>query len=288
MIVVTGATGKLGRLVIGALLEKRPAAQLVAAVRNPAKAANLTALGVQIRLADYDRPETLASAFRPGEKVLLISANEVGKRATQHRHAVDAAAAARVGLLAYTSLLRADTSTLALAEEHRMTEDAIRASGIPYVFLRNGWYVENHSEQIAGFLQHGAIAGAAGSGRFASAARHDYAEAAAAVLTSDGHQNAAYELAGEPFTLADFAAELSKQAGRRIVYTNLPPHEYKRVLVAAGLPGAYADVLVDSDLGASRGELDGSSADLRRLIGRPPTSLRDAIAAALKQPAAAR
>ena len=287
MIVVTGATGKLGHCVVGALLEKVPTAELAVAVRNPAKAATLAARGVQVRRADYDQPETLSAAFAAGDNVLLISANEIGKRATQHLRVVDAARAAGVGLLAYTSLLRADTSRLALAEEHRITEQAIRASGLPYVLLRNGWYLENHTDQIAGILQRGTTVGAAAGGRFASAARKDYADAAAEVLTSSGHENRIYELAGNAFTLSEFAAEVGRQTGKRIVYTNLTPEAYKDVLVGAGLPGPYADVLVDADVGASQGELDSQSVDLPRLIGRPATSLRDAIAAALKSPALA-
>ena len=187
MIVVTGATGKLGHLVLRALFEKVPTAELAVAVRNPAKAATLAARGVQVRRADYDQPETLSAAFAAGDNVLLISANEVGKRAAQHLRVVAAARAAGVGLLAYASLLRADVSKLALAEEHRITEQAIRASGLPYVLLRNGWYLENHTDQIAGILQRGTTVGAAAGGRFASAARKDYADAAAEVLTSSGH-----------------------------------------------------------------------------------------------------
>ena len=281
MIVVTGATGQLGALVVDALLQRVPASELAVAVRNTAKASSLGARGVEVRLADYDRPETLRSAFRRGEKVLLISANEVGKRAVQHRHVVEAARAANVGLLAYTSLLRADRSTLLLAEEHRATEAAIRASGLPFVILRNGWYLENHTQQLEGFLQRGSIAGAAGTGRFASAARRDYAAAAAAVLTTDGPVNATYKLAGEGFTLDALAAEVSKHAGQHVRYWNLTPAQYREVLVNAGLPAGFADVLADSDAAAARGDLDGSSDTLRELIGRPPTSLSDAVATAL-------
>jgi NAD(P)H dehydrogenase (quinone) len=283
MIVVTGATGKLGRLVVQELLQKLPAAELAVAVRSPSKAADFAARGVQVRHADYDRPETLSSAFAEGDQVLLISGNEVGRRAPQHHRVIAAATAAGVRLLGYTSLLRADRSRLALAEEHKATEEAIRASGVPFVFLRNGWYLENYTDQIDGILQRGAIVGAAGNGRVAAATRQDYAAAASAVLTSAGHENAIYELAGDPFTMNGFAAELSRQAGKRIVYTNLPPEQYKEALVGAGLPAAYADLLVDSDLAAADGELDSDSADLQRLIGRAPTTLRDAIGRALKQ-----
>ena len=283
MIVVTGATGKLGRLVTRALLEKVPPAELAVAVRNPSKAADLAARSVQVRHIDYDRPETLSTAFNAGEKVLLISANEIGKRAAQHRRVIDAASQAGIGLLAYTSLLRADRSTLALAAEHKATEEAIQASGLPYVFLRNGWYLENHTDQLDGILQRGAIAGAAGRGRFASAARQDYAEAAVAVLTSNDRGKTIYELAGAPFTLDDFAAEVSRQSGKTIVYSNLTAERYREMLQGAGLPAAYADVLVDADLAASRGELDSDSQDLRLLIGRPATTMRGAIASALRE-----
>ncbi len=288
MIVVTGATGKLGRLVIDALLHRVPEAELAVAVRTPSKAADLSARGVQVRHADYDRPETLSGAFKPGERVLLISANEVGKRAAQHLRVIEAARAANVGLLAYTSLLRADRSTLILAEEHRTTEKAIRASGLPYTFLRNGWYLENHTEQLDGIVKRGEIVGAARAGRFASAARRDYAAAAAAALTTDGVASKIYELAGDGFTLEEFAAEVTKQSGKRIAYSNLTLEEYKEALVASGMSEAIADLVADFDRAAAHGDLDGSSDDLRRLIRRSPTPLRDAIAGALKDSAPVR
>jgi NAD(P)H dehydrogenase (quinone) len=283
MMLVTGATGKLGRHVMEGLLVKGPATELAVAVRNVAKAADYAARGVAVRHADYDQPHTLVAAFTGIDKVLLISGSEVGKRAAQHLAVIKAAQSAGVRFLAYTSMLRADTSGLALAREHKTTEDAIRGSGLAYVLLRNGWYIENHTEQLDAVLKHGVIAGAAGDGRFASAARQDYAAAAVTVLTEEGHENRVYELTGDsPFTLEELAAEVSKQAGKAIAYTNLSPEQYKNVLVGAGMPSPYTDILVDADVGASRGELDGASGDLRRLIGRPSTSLRDAIEAALK------
>jgi NAD(P)H dehydrogenase (quinone) len=289
MMLVTGATGKLGRHVMEGLLRKVPAAELAVAVRNVGKAADFAGRGVAVRHADYDQPDTLGAAFIGIDKVLLISASEVGKRAAQHLAVIKAARGAGVRFLAYTSMLRADTSRLALAREHKMTEDAIRGSGLAYVFLRNGWYIENHTEQLDAVLKQGAIAGAAGDGRFASAARQDYAAAAVTVLTDRGHENRVYELSGDsPFTLKEFAAEVSKQAGKTIAYTNLSPEQYKNVLVGGGMPDQYADILVDADVGASQGELDGASGDLRRLIGRPSTSFRDAIEVALKNRTAVR
>jgi NAD(P)H dehydrogenase (quinone) len=285
MIVVTGATGKLGRLVVEGLLQRNvPAQQIVVAVRNPEKAADLTARGVKARRADYGRPETLPAALEGADKVLLVSSSEVGQRLAQHRAVVDAARKAGVRLLAYTSVLRAPTSRLALAAEHKGTEEAIRASGLPFVFLRNGWYIENYTENLGPALAHGALVGSAGQGRVAAAARADYAAAAVAVLTGAGHEGKAYELAGDaPFTMSELAAEVSRAAGRTIVYKDLPPEQYRAVLTGAGIPGPYADLLVDSDLGVARGELDDSTGDLRRLIGRPTTPLATAVAAAVKR-----
>ncbi|WNG53356.1 SDR family oxidoreductase [Archangium gephyra] len=284
MILVTGATGKLGRLVLEKLLEKVPANQVIAAVRNPEKAAELRARGVQVRKADYSQPETLGTAFAGVEKVLLISSNEVGQRAAQHQSVVEAARKAGVKLLAYTSILHADRSGLALAAEHKATEELIRASGVPYVLLRNGWYTENYTENLGPALAHGAILGSAGEGQVAAATRADYAAAAVAVLTGSGHENKVYELAGDTaFTMTELAAEVSRKAGKTIVYKDLPPEQYKGVLEGAGVPGPFAGILADSDVGASRGELNGASGDLRRLIGHATTPLADAVAVALQR-----
>jgi NAD(P)H dehydrogenase (quinone) len=283
MIVVTGATGKLGHLVVEGLLQKVPAREIAAAVRTPDKAKDLAARGVDVRRADYSRPETLDAALAGAEKVLLVSSSEVGQRLPQHLAVIAAAKKAGVKLLAYTSLLRAATSKLGLGAEHRATEEAIRASGLPFVLLRNGWYIENYTEHLAPALQHGALAGSAGTGRIAAATRADYAAAAVAVLTGPGHAGRVYELAGDhAFTMAELAAEVSRQVGRTIGYQDLPADGYRGVLLGAGFPPPYADLLVDSDLGIAKGELDDSTGDLRRLIGRPTTPLADAVRAALK------
>jgi NAD(P)H dehydrogenase (quinone) len=283
MIVVTGATGKLGRHVIAGLLEKVQAAEIVAAVRNPQKAEDLSHLGVQVREADYSKPETVRSAFAGADRVLLISGNEVNGRVPQHQAVIEAAKSAGAALLAYTSILRAETSTLMLATEHKATEENIRTSGLPFVFLRDGWYLENQTEQLGPALQNGAILGAAGEGQFASASRADYAAAAVAVLTGSGHENKIYELAGDTsYTLSELATEVSRQSGKPVAYHNLPPEDYKNTLVSFGLPAALAEVLVDAELGAARGELDSSSKNLCLLIGRPTTTLAEAVTAALK------
>jgi NAD(P)H dehydrogenase (quinone) len=283
MIAVTGANGNLGQLVIKGLLEVIPATRIVAAVRNPEKAGDLRALGIQVREADYDRPETLAGAFKGVEKVLLISAVQPGERLRQHKAAIDAAKRAGVKLIAYTSMLRADTSSLTLAGEHKATEEYLKHSGLDYVLLRNGWYLENATGGLAPALAQGAIIGSAGDGRFASASRADFAGAAVTVLTQPGHANKIYELAGDhAFSMREFAEEVSKQAGRPVVYNNLPPADYEAALLGFGLPKMIVDVIVDADVNSAKGELDSSSRDLARLLGRNTTSLADAIKAALQ------
>jgi len=282
MIVITGATGQLGRLVIQNLLKERPAGELVAAVRNPAKAQDLAALGVQVRLADYDRPETLVTAFQGAAKVLLISSNELGKRFPQHRAAIDAAKEAGVQEVVYTSVLHADVSPLGLAGEHRDTEAWLKASGLPHTLLRNGWYTENYLASIAPALQHGVFIGSAGDGRIASAARADYAAAAAAVLTRADQAGKVYELAGdEAYTLSELAAQITRQSGKTVVYQNLPQADFKAALVGAGLPEPIADLLAASDVGASQGGLFDDSHQLSQLIGRPTTTLASLVKAAL-------
>lgn len=279
MIVITGATGQLGRLVIASLLKKVPASSLVAAVRNPDKAKDLASAGVQVRQADYTAPESWKAALAGADKVLLISSSEVGQRINQHRTVIEAAREAGVKLLAYTSLLRADTSPLGLAAEHLATETMIRDSGIPYVILRNGWYTENYAASVPAAVEHGRVYGSAGDGRIASAARADYAEAAAAVLTRGGEVGRVYELAGDTaYTLTEFSTEISRQYGKEVNYVNLPELEYKKLLVSVGFPEPFAALLADSDTGASKGGLFDDGHQLSNLIGRPTTSLAAVIA----------
>jgi len=283
MIAVTGATGQLGRLVIAALLKKVPANQIIAAVRSPEKAKDLTDLGVQVRQADYSKPETLDSAFKGAEKLLLISSSEVGQREAQHNAVIAAAKRAGVKLLAYTSLLHADKSPLGLGVEHRATEKALSESGIPFVLLRNGWYTENYAASIAPALAHNAFIGSVGEGRISSAARQDYAEAAAAVLVLEDQSGKIYELAGdESYTLAEFSAEIAHQSGKKVDYVNLPEAEFAKALLGAGLPEGLANMLADSDAGAEKGGLFDDSHTLSKLIGRPTTPVKDVIAATLK------
>jgi NAD(P)H dehydrogenase (quinone) len=281
MIVVTGATGELGTLVVETLLQQLPANQIIAAVRTPAKAKALQEKGVQVRLADYARPETLATAFAGATKLLLISSNELGQRVAQHKAVIDAAKAANAQLVAYTSLLHADTSPLLLAAEHLATEQYLQASGLPFTLLRNGWYTENLTAGIAPALQQGAFIGASKAGRFAAASRSDYAAAAVAVLTLE-NPNQIYELAGDTsFTRAEFAAEVSKQAGKAIPYNDLPEAQYEKIL-ATFLPPDLARILADAEAHTAAGALDDQSHTLSHLIGRKTTPLADTVAIALK------
>ncbi|MGG6102279.1 SDR family oxidoreductase [Pantoea allii] len=282
MIAVTGATGQLGRLVIEALRKKIAADHIVATVRSPAKAGDLAALGVVVREADYNKPETLAAAFKGVDKVLLISGSEVGQREAQHRAVIDAAKAAGVKFIAYTSLLHTDTSPLSLGIEHRATEAMLAASGVPYALLRNGWYTENYAASIAPALAHHVFLGAAGEGRISSAARQDYAEAAAEVMVRDDQAGKVYELAGDDsYTLAEFAAEIAAQSGEKVDYVNLPQAEFAAALKAADLPAPLADLLADSDVGVAQGGLFDDSRTLSQLIGRPTTAYQDVIRATL-------
>lgn len=281
-IVVTGATGALGRLVVEHLLTTVPASEVAAVVRDKEKAAGLAAKGVELRIADYDRPETLAGAFRSGDRVLLISGNQVGSRVAQHTAVIDAAKAAGVAQLAYTGILGGPDADFTLADEHRATEQLILDSGLPYTFLRNGWYTENQTENLAPVLAHGAVVGSAGEGRIAYASRDDYAAAAAAVLTGEGHLNRAYELSGDTaLSYADYAAVVAKATGKEIVHNDVPAAVHQEILTGAGLPEGFAAILVDVDQAVRRGRLAGTSGELSRLIGRPTTPVSDTVAAAV-------
>lgn len=282
-IVVTGATGRLGRLVVERLLETGvPAAGIAAVVRDKEKAADLAARGVELRLADYDDPATLNGVFRAGDRVLLVSGNEVGRRVPQHTAVIAAARAAGVAQLAYTGVLGGPEADFELAEEHKATERAILDSGLPHTFLRNGWYTENYTEQLGPVLEHGAVVASAGEGRIASASRADYAAAAAAVLTGDGHLGRAYELSGDTaWSLAEYAAEVAKHSGKDIVHRNVPADTHLEILTGAGVPAPFAAILVDVDRAIERGLLARGDGDLARLIGRPTTPLTETVAAAL-------
>ncbi|HEY2238664.1 MAG TPA: SDR family oxidoreductase [Streptosporangiaceae bacterium] len=281
-IAVTGASGPFGRHAIEVLLGRGiPADQIVAIVRDPAKVADLGERGVTVRRGDYSDPATLRAALAGVDRLLFVSGSEVGQRIPQHQAVVDAARAAGVSLIAYTSSPKADTSDMALAEEHRATEGALIASGVPYVFLRNGWYVENYTRQLPVILEHGLI-GAAGDGRISAAGRGDLAEAAAVVVASDDRpQNRVYELGGPGFTLAELAAEIGRQSGRDIGYTDLSEEAYAQALVDAGVPAEAAAVYADSDRAAAKGALYIEGDDLERLLGRPATPWPEIIRAAL-------
>ncbi|MEF9889569.1 SDR family oxidoreductase [Citrobacter sp.] len=278
MIAITGATGQLGQHVIETLLKTVPASQIVAIVRNPAKATALSQQGITVRQADYSDEAAFTTALQGIDKLLLISSSEVGQRAPQHRNVINAAKAAHVKFIAYTSLLHADRSPLGLADEHVATEKMLAQSGIAYALLRNGWYTENYLASAPAALEHGVFIGAAGEGKIASATRADYAAAAARVISEDGHAGKIYELAGDAsWTLSQLAAELAKQSGKKVVYQNLSEADFAAALKGVGLPAGLADMLADSDVGASKDGLFDDSHTLSKLIGRPTTSLADSV-----------
>lgn len=276
---VAGASGQLGQLVLPELVAKVGAANVVALVRNPAKLADVATIGVSVRAFDYDAADPAALAGV--DRLLLISANEVGKRAAQHQAVINAAKAAGVGLISYTSVLHAPTSTIGLVDEHRMTEAALIASGVPHVLLRNGWYSENYTGALGPSIEHGAIIGAAGEGRISSASRADLAAGAVAGLV-DGTKGDVFELAGdECFTMTEFAAHVARIAGKPVAYVDMSQADYAAALKGVGLPGAIADMLADSSSASSRDQLFDDSRTLSRLIGRPTTPIANTIAAAL-------
>lgn len=278
MIAITGATGQLGHLVLQNLLKTTAASQIVAIVRNPAKAESLSQQGIVVRQADYTDEAAFTAALQGVDKLLLISSSEVGQRASQHRNVINAAKAAGVKFIAYTSLLHADKSPLGLHVEHVETEKMLADSAIPYALLRNGWYTENYLASAPPALEHGVFIGAAGEGKIASATRADYAAAAARVIAEKGHAGKVYELAGdEAWTLSELAAELSKQNGKNVVYQNLSEADFAAALKSVGLPAGLADMLADSDVGAAKGGLFDDSRTLSALIGRPTTPLAESI-----------
>ncbi|MFD6162599.1 SDR family oxidoreductase [Nocardia sp. NPDC060256] len=279
-VAVTGASGQLGRLVVQALL--REGVTPVAVVRDPQKVADLAEQGVEVRQASYDDADSLDRAFAGVDRVLLVSGNEFGARVAQHTNVIRAAERAGVDLLVYTSIPQGSQNTMILAQEHIGSEAALADSTVPHAILRNGWYWENYLGGLAHAVESGVLHGAAGDGRVAGAARADYADAAAKVLTTDGHAGQVYELGGdERLTYAELAQAISTAAGKPVRYQDLPEADYAAALQQAGLDTDYAKVLADADAGIPKGLLDVTSGDLQKLLGRPSTSAVDVFRAAL-------
>jgi NAD(P)H dehydrogenase (quinone) len=281
-VVITGASGHLGRLVVESLLAAGiPADDLMATGRDATKLQQVAERGVTTRTVDFADPAQLEAAFAAADRLLLVSTTTVGERFANHRRVIDAARAGGVRQLVYTSMLNAATAHTRLADEHRRTEEYLRQSGVPFVILRNGWYLENYTGQLPAVRQHGVLLGSARDGADSAASRRDYADAAAVVLTQDGHEGATYELGGEAFTLSELATTIAKELGDPIIYQDLPVAAYAKALIGAGLPADLAAVLADADAGLARGERYTDSDDLPRLIGRPATTHRAAVRAAL-------
>jgi NAD(P)H dehydrogenase (quinone) len=282
-IVVTGATGHLGRLIVDGLLRDGIAPEeIVAAGRNTAKLSELADRGVRVVQMDYSDPESMAVAFSGASTLMLVSSSEVGQRAAQHAAAIDAARLAGVGYIVYTSAPKADTTVLVLAPEHKITEELIHASGIPFTILRNGWYTENYVGTAAQAKESGVVAASVGEGLVASASRVDYADAAVAVLTGQGHENKTYELSGDiAWSHTELAAVLADILGRDVVYTALSDEEHLAALQTAGLDAGTAGFVMALDADTRNGLLGETSGELTALIGRPTTPLRDGLVAAL-------
>lgn len=278
-IAITGASGQLGQLVIQQLLQHTKSNNIIALVRSPEKASHLIQQGIEVRAFDYNQnEEQLAEQLQGVDKLLLISSSEVGQRATQHQNVIQAAKLAHVKLIAYTSLLKADTSPLILAQEHVITEQDLKASLVPYVILRNNWYSENYAMGLAQSVELGKIFGATHHGKISSASRLDYATAAAIVLTQEGHEYKTYELAGDhSYTLDNVAQWSSEIANKTVVYEDLSEADYKALLIQVGLPEGFAGILADSDEGVSKDGLLSESKDLQQLIGRPTTTMQATI-----------
>jgi NAD(P)H dehydrogenase (quinone) len=277
-IVITGASGHLGRLVVEQLLAAgTPPAQIVATGRDIAKLTDLAQSGVTVRRADFADPSTLDEAFAGAEAMVLVSTTTVGERFDNARNAIDAARRAGVSRIVYTSILNAATAQMSLADAHRRTEEYLRDSGSPFVILRNGWYLENYTDQLPMITRYHALLGSARDGRVSAAGRHDLAAAAAAVLTQDGHLGATYELGGTPFTLTELAATFSDVLGTQIDYRDMPVADYIAALTGAGLPPEMAAAVADADAGLARGELFTDSGDLAKLIGRPTITAHEAV-----------
>lgn len=288
MYAVTGATGQFGRLAIASLLRRVDAGEVVALARDPAKARDLEQLGVAVRAFDYDAPDGLPAALEGVKRLLFVSSDTPDGRIAQHKAVIDAAVRAAVEVIAYTSILHADTNPMSLAESHRETERMIAASGLSHAILRNSWYIENYLIGAEAAIAHGVLLGSTGNGLISAATRADYAEAAAVILTGAPGPDRVYELAGDAaFTLSDVADVLSEAAGRPVQYRDLPESEYREALIGAGVPAGLAAALAEYSAKAAGGILADPSRTLSGLIGRPTGTMRETILRALARPATA-
>jgi NAD(P)H dehydrogenase (quinone) len=277
-ILVTGATGKLGTQVVEALLKTIPSSQLAVSVRNPEKTEGLKARGVEVRHGDFDRPETLDSAFAGIDRLLIISTDgDIETRIRQHTNAVAAAQRAQVGFIVYTSIVNASESKLFLAPVHRVTEEAIIQTGIPYSFLRNNWYLENEIGSIQGVLAGAPWFTSAGNGKAGWALRQDYAEVAAAVLAGNKHENTIYELSGKLMTQEELVSVIGTVLGKEVPVQQVDDAKYAEIMIGAGVPDFVIPILVGIQKGNREGALEIESNDFEKLLGRPVTPIREAL-----------
>jgi NAD(P)H dehydrogenase (quinone) len=277
-LLVTGATGKLGSKIVDALLKTVPANQLAVSVRNPEKAEGIKTRGVEVRQGEFDRPETLDTAFKGIDRLLIISADGDNEtRIRQHTNAVAAAERAGVKFIAYTSIANAQESKNMLAPTHKATEEAILKTGIPYSFLRNNWYLENESSSIQGVLAGAPWVTSAGTGKVGWALQQDYAEAAAAVLAGNGHENTIYELSGKLFTQEEFASALGAVLGKEVPVQQVDDASYAEIMKGAGVPEFLIPFLGGIQKDIREGTLEIESSDFEKLLGRPAAPLSEGL-----------
>ncbi|KYG31777.1 SDR family oxidoreductase [Alkalihalobacillus trypoxylicola] len=278
-ILVTGATGKLGSKIVESLLKMIPASELAVSVRNPEKAEDLRKRGVEVRYGDFDLPETLDTAFKGIDRLLIISADGDNEtRIHQHTNAVQAAERAQVKFIAYTSLANATESQNLMAPPHVATEAAIVKTGIPYSFLRNNWYLENEISSIQGAIAGATWITSAGKGKVGWALQQDYADAAAAVLVESGHENTVYELSGPLLTQDELVSALGKVLNKEIPVQQVSDEEYAEIMKSLGLPEFIIPLLVGIQESIRNGSLDVESNDFEKVLGRPVTPISDALA----------
>ena len=276
-IVITGASGQLGRLTAELVLARVPASEVTLTTRRPEALSDFVGRGARVRQADFDRPETLAEAFAGGERLLLISADVVGRRVAQHRAAIEAAREVGVRHVAYTSYLNPVAENPAvITPDHRDTEEALRESGLAWTALRNAFYAEYQVPAGAQAIATGQLIHNNGEGRIAYVSREDCAAAAAAVLTTEGHEGKAYDITGpESLSFAEAAERISAATGREIRHVDVPPEAARQGMLSSGMPEWQVDVSLGLLAAVREGALDAVTGTVATVGRVEPRSFAD-------------
>jgi len=277
---ITGASGQLGRRVVELLAAHVEPSRVLALTRSPEKLADLAARGVEVAFGDFAKPEELAQTLAGVDRLLIISTDDInGNRAALHANALKAAAEAGVSDIAYTSATAPHASSLGFIREHGVTEDLIRESGIPYTFLRNSFYADMLLDTAPQWGSTGEIHGVAAEGNINRVTREDCARAAVAVLTTEGHRNAIYDITGPgAMNGYELAEAVSAAAGSPVRYVSISADTMRQYLIGAGFPDPIAGLFVEIDQAIAAGEFDISSTAVRDLTGQEPTSVPDLLA----------